>query len=280
MRKVEDFNLYGELNAFPDVVHCETIETRSLIHDWEFNPHRHLRLHQFLLLDAGGGSAVIEENHHMLVPGTLLNIPAGVVHGFQFEPGTSGWVVTLGAELLDESLIETEGLRPFLRRSEILRSTKYINEIIQSIFDQYPDRSFARAHVLRGLSGVLTGLVARRIAETVPHPNQTEHALLRRFEEVLDHRFQDHLGVSDYAALLGVTATHLSRVVREAEGVPASALIEARVIREARRYLAFSNLRVSEIAYQLGFGDPAYFSRVFRRATGVSPRDFRQRLNG
>ena len=55
--------------------------------------------------------------------------------------------------------------------------------------------------------------------------------------------------------------------MRQATGRPASAAIEERVIREARRNLAYSNLPISEIAYELGFADPAYFSRVFARAT-------------
>jgi AraC family transcriptional activator of pobA len=56
-----------------------------------------------------------------------------------------------------------------------------------------------------------------------------------------------------------------------------SRLIDARVMREARRNLAYTNLSVSTIAYTLGFTDPAYFSRVFTRALGLSPRAFRAR---
>jgi AraC family transcriptional activator of pobA len=55
-------------------------------------------------------------------------------------------------------------------------------------------------------------------------------------------------------------------------------LIEARLMREARRQLAYTSLPVSTIAYTLGFGDPAYFSRVFGRVEGLSPRAFRERL--
>ncbi len=86
--------------------------------------------------------------------------------------------------------------------------------------------------------------------------------------------------MADYARELAVTPpTHLSRVMRAATGRPASAAIEERIIREARRNLAFSNLSVQEVAYHLGYNDPAYFSRVFARATGgQSPRAFRRAL--
>ena len=278
MRQIENFNLFGESTELPDVVHCETIEARSLVHDWEFKAHRHARLHQFLLLDTGGGAALIEEQRHDLASGDMVNMPMGVVHGFTFEPGTQGWVVTLASELLEENLRDGEGLRPLLNTPAIVPFTPAIKQMVQAIFDEYPNRSFARAHILRTLSGVLAGLVARALAARTPTTTRADHGLQRRFETLLEQHHLEHLGVADYASLLAVTPTHLSRVMRQATGQSASAAIEARLIREARRHLAFSNLTISEIAYQLGFSDPAYFSRVFRRATGQSPRDFRLAL--
>jgi len=277
MDQIEDFNLYGERNAFPDVVHCETIETRSLIHDWEFSLHRHGRLHQFLLLESGGGTAHLEEQHLPLAPGDLVNIPAGTIHGFRFDPGSTGWVVTLTAEFLEDGLRESEGLRPLLLRIGKVPFNKDIKQIVTQIFAEYPSRAFARAHVLRALSTTLSGLVARALSVTDPRP-QGDHSLQRRFEQLVDRHFTEHLSVADYASRLSVTPTHLSRVLRQATGHSASHAIEARLIREARRNLAFSNLSVAEVGYQLGFQDPAHFSRVFKRGTGLAPRDFRKSL--
>jgi AraC family transcriptional activator of pobA len=280
MSNIQNFNLYGESHDLPDVVHCETIEVRSQLHNWELRPHRHARLYQVLLLEQGGGTALLEDARQPLVPGTLVNVPAGLVHGFTFEPDTEGWVVTLAAELLDQGLLESEGLRPYLRTAHILRYDSEIRDIVRFIFTEHASKSFARAHILRALSAVLVGLVARRIAEQRPAAEQADTGLLRSFESLLEERALEHLGVADYADLLGVTPTHLSRVMRKATGRSASAAIEQHMIREARRNLAFTNLSISEIAYQLGYVDPAYFSRVFKRATGMSPRAFKQSLEG
>ena len=88
----------------------------------------------------------------------------------------------------------------------------------------------------------------------------------------------DQWTVADHARALRVSPTHLSRVVRAATGAPASRLIGARVMREARRHLVYTSLPVATIAYALGFADPAHFSRVFSRAEGQSPRAFRAQM--
>jgi len=135
--------------------------------------------------------------------------------------------------------------------------------------------------VLRGLSSTLLGLVARAMGDGTPsHANFRELDLIQRFKALIQERFLERWAVADYAAALAVSPTHLSRLARAATGNSALQLIEARTIREARRYLAYTNLNVSTIAYTLGFKDPAYFTRAFTRAGGISPRLFRAQIAG
>ena len=122
--------------------------------------------------------------------------------------------------------------------------------------------------------------MARQLSHIDAIPTEQDKSqVLQRFEALLQKHLLEHWSVADYARALSVSPTHLSRVVRAATGAPASQLISARLVREARQRLAYTNLRVSTIAYTLGFSDPAHFSRVFARDTGVSPRAFRRRLS-
>ncbi|MFH1345608.1 MAG: helix-turn-helix domain-containing protein [Pseudomonadota bacterium] len=279
-RTVQTYNLFGESGDLPDVVHCETIAARSVLHEWEFEPHRHPRLHQILLIESGGGQATLEGRIHALRPMRVVNVPVGDVHGFSFEPGTQGWVLTVSAEMLDEVLTPAEGLRRVLAHSTVVRGTPGMRDAMQQIFAEFAGRHFARAHVLRGLSAVLIGLVAREIAANGGMPGgMAKPDLFRRFEALLEQHFLRHWTVSDYASALSITPTHLSRLTRAATGHAASHLILDRVIREARRNLVYTNLPVSTIAYALGFSDPAYFSRLFSGATGLSPRGFRDKVH-
>ena len=279
-RTVQAYNLFGESGYLPDVVHCETIAARSVLHEWEFAAHRHPRLHQILLIESGGGQATLEGRLHALRPMRVINVPVGDVHGFRFKPGTQGWVLTMSAEMLDEVLTPSEGLRRVLAHSTVVRGTPEMRSAMRQIFAEFAARHFARAHVLRALSAALIGLVAREMAANGRMPGgMAKSDLLRRFEALLEQHFLKHWTVSDYAAELSITSTHLSRVTRAATGHAASHLILERVIREARRNLAYTNLPVSTISYALGFSDPAYFSRLFSGATGLSPRSFRDKVH-
>lgn len=279
--RILNYNLFGEDTDLPDVVHCETIELRSRLHDWEFAPHRHARLHQILFLESGHGLATLDGAQVELTEGTLVNVPAGIVHGYSFASATNGLVVTLAREVLDEALHPAEGLQRVLDAAAVLRADSDCRHSLALMARNFADREFARAQVLRSLAGLLLGQIARLVVASgfaqgaAPAPD-----LLARFERMLDAHFAEQWGVARYARELAVSATHLSRIARAATGRSAQRLIEDRVIREARRNLVYTNLPVSTIAYTLGYADPAYFSRVFSRATGLAPSQFRAQATG
>ncbi|MBR1132728.1 helix-turn-helix domain-containing protein [Bradyrhizobium iriomotense] len=273
------YNLFGESGDLPDVVHCETIASRSVLHDWTLAVHRHARLHQVLLIERGGGEATLDGRVAPLKPMQIVNVPVGHVHGFRFEPDTQGWVLTIAAEILDEALLAAEGLRGALSQSGVVRGTPQIRTTMKQIFAEHAARDFGRAHVLRALSAAMIGLVARAITSESGGNGTAESGLFRRFEALLEQHHLERWSVADYADALSITPTHLNRVTRAATGDTASHLILNRLIREARRNLVYTNLPVSTIAYALGFEDPAYFSRVYAAATGLSPRAFRAQLH-
>jgi AraC family transcriptional activator of pobA len=279
-RSIETYNLFGEAGDLPDVVHCETIAARSVLHDWTIAPHRHARLHQFLLIESGGGQARMEERTFALAPMRIVNVPVGDVHGYSFVRGTRGWVLTVAAEVLDQVMLPSEGLRRTLADAGVVRGTAEMRAVMKRIFAEFDGRRFARAHILRAHAALLIGLVAREMATRQATSDARSGAgLFERFEALLESHFLKHWTVSQYAAALSITPTHLSRITRAATGRAASQLIVERIVREARRNLAYTNLPVSTIAYALGFNDPAYFSRLFSAATGLSPRSFREKVS-
>ncbi len=277
-RAIPGYSLFGESAHLPDVLHCETIAARSALHDWELEPHRHARLHQLVFVEAGGGTAHLEGAAVPLGPMTLVNVPPGHVHGFSFAPGTSGYVTTLAEEMRNEVLAQAADVRRALGHSQVLRADAKVRTTMREIWQEYDARESSRALVLRGLTTTLLGLAARLAAAAEPaEAERRESQLLRRFEALVEAHFMEHWKVADYARALAVTPTHLTRVVRAATGGPASKWVEMRLVHEARRHLVYTQASVTAVAYGLGFSDPAYFTRVFARAVGLSPRAFRER---
>jgi AraC family transcriptional activator of pobA len=102
--------------------------------------------------------------------------------------------------------------------------------------------------------------------------------ILSRFRRLLEERYQQHLRVSDYASLLGMTPDRLHALCsRELKRSP-SELIQQRVVKEAATRLEAGTVAVKQIAFALGFKDTAYFSRFFRKHTGEAPGVWRRRV--
>src|SRR5690606_38112311 len=99
----------------------------------------------------------------------------------------------------------------------------------------------------------------------------------RRIETLttlLAAHFREHRPVSFYAEAIGVSPAQLNRLARSATGFSVQGLATLQVMEAARRDLVFTPTPVQAIAYSLGFSDPAYFNRFFRRQTGLTPGAF------
>lgn len=274
--RIVNYTLFGEIADVPSLVHCETLEARAPRHDRRLGVHRHPRLHQWVLLVRGSGQVQIEADDLPMQAPCLVNIPPGVVHAFRFARDAAGWVVTLSSELFTRSGAETERLRTMLMNPGVTACAPDMIALARAIQHEYDTRAFAADHVVAAQALQMFGLVARAMHEgpvTTIGARADHH--LRRFAELVEAHWAEHRPVAEYARALGITAHHLGRLTRAAYGQTPRQWVAERVLHEARRTLAYSDLSIAAIASRLGFTDPAHFSRFFRRATGRSPREFR-----
>ncbi|MCX4097468.1 helix-turn-helix transcriptional regulator [Nocardia sp. alder85J] len=117
--------------------------------------------------------------------------------------------------------------------------------------------------------------LARLAADVVGDLRRSGEPLLAEVFEVIDRRFAEPLSLRDVARAVGLTPGHLATVVRRRTGRTVLDWIAERRMTEARRLLAESDLPVGEVARRVGIADPGYFTRLFRRGHGMSPRQFR-----
>jgi AraC-like DNA-binding protein len=101
----------------------------------------------------------------------------------------------------------------------------------------------------------------------------------RRFKTLIEQQYQHLHQPNEYAKQLHITPKYLNLLCRKYSGVPAGDLIRQRVLLEAKRYLHHGILPVKELAYRLGFEDPDYFNRFFKKETGFPPGAFRKKRN-
>lgn len=103
-----------------------------------------------------------------------------------------------------------------------------------------------------------------------------EHVLFRQYNVLVEKHFRTYHTVQEYAAMLFIAPKTLAKKFNELGRKSPLSLIADRIVLEAKRELAYTDKSVQEIAYGLGYDDPAYFSRFFRKEVGIAPLDFRR----
>ena len=282
MTSIPVFKLYGEQQDWlsPDLLHCETISLRSRIHDWEIRPHRHADLCQLLYVHKGRAQVEIEGQHHVLAPSAIQVIPPLCVHGFQFSPDVEGFVLTLAAPLVAQLQAQLGGSMSALQRAASYpagQDRDYLNSLFNAVQNEYVGAQPARDMLLQSLISVLLVWVTRQViqrreARQVP---QRGREYLSLFNQQVEARFREQPTVEQLAHKVGISVAHLNTVCRELSGQSALQIIHQRLLLEAKRLLIYTPMTVSGVADNLGFADPAYFSRFFRRLSGTSPSVFR-----
>src|SRR3954462_6142782 len=285
------FHLYGDPpddQAF-DFIHVETISSRSSIHDWTIRAHRHRNLFQVLLIEQGGGEMTFEAaSLPFEAPAAILVAPT-TVHGFRFHAhATDGWVVSF-TEDVAEALGERSGAA--LARLKALAVSPVVplaNEaagkrISALCAELHEERFLAREGyrlAMRGLLALIAIAVARLAASRERTGGVTlapTDATVDSLRKLVEEHFRKERLLEFYAEKLSLSADRLNDHVKHATGVTAGHLIRQRVLTEAKRQLVFTNQAIQEIAFDLAFSDPSHFARFFRKQTGTTPQEFRER---
>ena len=284
------FHLYGDPpddQAF-DFIHVETIPSRSSVNDWIIRAHRHRNLFQILLIDRGGGEMIYEAAKLPLAAPAAILVPAAVAHGFRFEPGTEGWVMSFTEDaafaLADRSGEALSRLRalaahpiiPIAGETERTRLSALCAELFE-------EGSLAREgyrmamRSLLALIGVTVARLAASRARTGTITLQPADATVAQLRMLVDEYFRREHQLGFYAEKLGMTVDRLNDHVKRATGVTAGHLIRQRLLTEAKRQLVFTTQPIQDIAEELAFSDPSHFARFFRKQTGTTPHEFRDR---
>lgn len=279
------FGLYGEADSDnPQFVHLENIATRSSLNAWQIQPHRHGHMFQLLIMRKGEVEVRLDEQLHTSSEPCVISVPAGVVHGFKFKPNTSGYVLTLAEPMVLAA--EPRAQQQFATLFEQAHFTHYSESdplfaelilLIEQIGRELERADAGRTLMCEWLTRAALLTLKRRIDQIDAETGaaNTLSVSMRRFRQLIEQHHREHWTVERYAQQLGMSADRLNRQAKAAFNANAKSLIAERLMLEAKRRLIYTRAGLDEIAYDLGFKDPAYFSRAFKRATGSAPGQFR-----
>lgn len=283
----ERFSLYGDewSSIAPEFVHIEPVSSRSSLHDWNIGAHSHPGMHQLLLLEMGAGRLAVDDREMQLTAPALVAVPSLSVHAFVFEPGSEGWVISFAVDLLHDPRMTAAGKSSlFLRSPAVQAGLEPGSQELARIAWLMADMAARQADPSTGqltaidvaqLCLLLTCADSALVHGTASSGADRQQRLAERFRLLVDENYRRGWTIAHYADQLATTEQTLTRACRAMFGNSPRTIVQERLAVEAMRYLKFSEASMKEISSMLGFSDPAYFARFFRKMTGETATQFR-----
>jgi AraC family transcriptional activator of pobA len=243
-------------------------------------PHKH-NFYHLVFIAKGKGWHEIDFKRYPVQSGSFFFMIPAQVHSWSMSKDTYGIVVEFENLTMfsgDEAYVLAEALRPSEDYLKLSGADKLeMQELIEAMLKEYEEEKKDFEILLR-LNLARLVLLFSRMIKNKPAPVSRISLFRDSFTELIEKNYKRHHNVEFYANQLGVTTKSLTSRVNRIIGKSVRDLIQERCILESKRLLAYSDLSVSEIALQLGFEDPNYFTRFFKLKTKMNPGKFRQKV--
>lgn len=279
------YYLFGEApkDVAHDFLHIEKISERSAPVQGHIRPHRHGDLNHLFIVTRGSGALIGDDKKLDFSGASILFIPSGIVHGFHFSADIDGFVLTVATDHLNLMFHARGELDPLGPDVQIWpmsdRATKHsLKRWLVCLQRELIWEAPAQRHAIEAnLLGILTEIHRLRLRchAAQSGPAGPQKRLVAQFREQIEKRYKTADCLEHYLAVLRVSEAQLRYACEKlGEKPPMQMLLDRRLL-EAKRHLLYTNMTINECAAAVGFDDPAYFSRLFSRHTGQSPKAFR-----
>jgi len=240
--------------------------------------------YEIYFITKGHGTFIIEDSTIPYQSGTIIFIPPNRRREWNIESETDAYCILFEEEFIGQFFNDSL----FVYRFQYFYSystTYHLNttsaefgsyiEKVKEIKSEINNLQSDSEHLLRSILYYLLIILNRRYIEQ----NKVKGELFQNIEvlkfiQLIDKNFKEKHLVEDYTQMLGISKTYLNKKLKPL-GTTASDLIKARLLREAKKELHYTNLSISEIAYNLNFSEPANFIRFFKKMTSITPNQYR-----
>jgi AraC family transcriptional regulator, transcriptional activator of pobA len=256
-------------------------------------PHIH-SYYQIIWFKTGTGKHFVDFKEYDVFENAIFFIAKNQVHYFDTGAHYKGVLIHFNEFFLVQKDAEMDFmLKCSLFKNPYQQPSCCGGRGIEHILDQYIHQimaelnaqdTFAQEELLRIYLKAFLIQVQRRKNEFEQINGQANSGAnekrmqLMEFVNLVDENYKKGYTVSGYARLMHVSTRTLSDLTGQLLNKTPSQLIQERIILEAQRLLLHSNLHVGQVGHRLGFDDPSYFVKYFKKHTAVSPSDFRKSL--
>lgn len=250
------------------------------------HPHRH-DYFTILLVESAKGIHKIDFKDYSLQTFQAFFIYPGQVHQVLTTSKPSGWAITFTSDFMiengvnegfiaDINLFRTaESNLPLELTKKQFKGVNTYCHSMQNCLKEGDKFRFEAASAYLKLFLIDCNRACTILDDAIFLANASTD-LLKRFKALVKLSYAKEHKVANYANKLNITADHLNKVVKSSLGISAKEYIQQEILVEAKRLLIFSDITFKEIAYALGFNDPAYFSNFFKKSTGESLSSFKK----
>lgn len=270
----------GQKLDFVQEIESQSIGTTVDVGRWSL----HGRRNRVFILISGTGTIACQEELTSLQAPTLGWVPTGMPAQLTLFAGSRGAWLAISDTALGQVALPgnvAEDIRRLSQRPKL--STRIERDVASRLIalislteSELRENQPGAQEVIRHQVATACILLWRMSDLSTKARLATPRALVSDFLLQVDQRMRGHWSVADYARHFDVSVDRLNSAVLRATGQTPLALIHARLMAEARQMLENSGMHIAQIALSLGFDDPAYFSRFFKRLSGRSPRQYRQ----
>jgi len=258
--------------------------TKEFIEPVLVNPipsHRHDH-EELLIITHGNPVHYLDYTKEVLKSPVIVYVAQGKVHNFIPDAETQGWVIRYKNELVPHSRFHFYS--NFLDQINYRLSEDYCSTTLHSLCEimlkEYEEETVNYQVIKHLLSALLTKLETDSKKEYLDNTasNRSQIVTFNSFLKILEFNYMRPDGVDFYAEKLNMSARNLNLISQSVFGKSITEIIETRKLIEARNLLLNSGKSVSEIGYELGYNEKSYFTRVFRKRTGVTPTEYRDKM--
>ncbi len=264
-----------------DHFYANDLPTHLKEHQFTNHPHKH-NFYLTVLFTKGSGTHEVDFTKYKVKPGSLFTLKPGQMHSWNLSNDTDGYVFFHSKSFYEESFTN-EKLKNFPFFSSFgsavltqLSSTVLIRiqSLMREIKDEFKQKKLNSAQKIHSLVNIAYIELSRVHTPVADPENETYLNQVQNFEDLVEHHYKTLKYPSEYASKLHITEKHLNRITRSCVNKTSSQLIAERVTLEAKRLLLSSKLNITEISDELGFSDPSYFIRFFKKQEGITPLAF------